>query len=121
MMYCYDTAIPTPCFFCEEKFHREQGPLYAFNVIIPGNPFGADVCAKGRYSLLEDDAREDVAFRMFWVLLEKMGKEVRDFNYLRARALQWKNTDLQQQIMKLDDKIQKLDSDYDNSLYSVTP
>ncbi|KAL4393723.1 hypothetical protein AHAS_Ahas02G0080500 [Arachis hypogaea] len=56
LMYCYDTKIPNPCFFCEEKFHRHLGPIYAFNVIIPGNPFGPDIRAKGRYTFLEDDA-----------------------------------------------------------------
>ncbi|QHO49379.1 hypothetical protein S83_001271 [Arachis hypogaea] len=70
IMYCYDTAIPTPCFFCKEKFHRQQGTLYAFNVVIPGNPFGLDVRAKGRYSFVEEDARDDAAFRMLWVLLQ---------------------------------------------------
>ncbi|KAL4357924.1 hypothetical protein AHAS_Ahas09G0235300 [Arachis hypogaea] len=87
LMYCYDTAIPAPCFFREEKFHRKLGPMYAFNVVIPGNPLGPNVRAKGRYTFLEDDAREDVAFTMLWFLLENTGKEVTDFNYLHAKAL----------------------------------
>ncbi|XP_057763524.1 uncharacterized protein LOC130983329 [Arachis stenosperma] len=121
MMYCYNTVIPTSCFFCEEKFHRQQGTLYAFNLVIPGNPFGLDVRAKGRYSFVEEVARDDAAFRMLWVLLQKMGKKIRDFNYLRARDLQRQNTKLQEQVMMLEEKIQKLEWDYENSVYNVTP
>ncbi|KAL4345276.1 hypothetical protein AHAS_Ahas11G0262200 [Arachis hypogaea] len=121
LMYCYDTAIPAPCFFRKEKFHRELRPLYAFNVIIPGNPFEPNVCAKGRYTFLENDAREDAVFTMLWVLLENTGKEVRDFNYLRAKALQRENANLQEQITRLESKIHMLESICDNSLDCITP
>ncbi|KAL4294817.1 hypothetical protein AHAS_Ahas18G0266000 [Arachis hypogaea] len=120
-MYYYDTKIPTPCFFREEKFHHDLGPIYAFNVIIPGNPFGSNLRAKGRYTVLEDDAREDAAFSMLWVLLEKTGNEVRDFNYLRAKSLQRENAHLLEEITRLESKIHMLESICDNSLDCITP
>ncbi|KAL4345139.1 hypothetical protein AHAS_Ahas11G0248500 [Arachis hypogaea] len=121
LMYCYDTKIPTPCFFREEKFHRDLGPIYAFNVIIPGNPFGSYLRAKGRYTVLEDDAREDAAFSMLWVLLANAGYEVRDFNYLRAKSLQRENAHLVEEITRLESKIRMLESICDNSLDCITP
>ncbi|KAL4286314.1 hypothetical protein AHAS_Ahas19G0073800 [Arachis hypogaea] len=120
-MYCYDTAIPAPCFFREEKFHRDHEPLYAFSVIIPGNPYGVDVSAKGRYSFIEDDAREDAAFMMLSILLQKKGKEVRDFNYLRVRVLQREVADLQKEVRNLEDNVRRLKSEYESSMYCVTP
>ncbi|KAL4286284.1 hypothetical protein AHAS_Ahas19G0070800 [Arachis hypogaea] len=120
-MYCYDTKIPSPCFFREEKFHRELGPIYAFNVIILGNPFGPNLRAKGRYTVLEDDAREDAAFSMLWVLLAYTGNDVRDFNYLRAKSLERENADLREEITRLESKIHMLESICDNSLDCMTP
>ncbi|KAL4305588.1 hypothetical protein AHAS_Ahas16G0093300 [Arachis hypogaea] len=120
-MYCYDTKIPSPCLFREEKFHRHLGPLYAFNVIIPGNPFGPNVRAKGRYTFLEDNTREDAAFGMLRVLLANTGNEVRDFNYLLAKSLQRENALLQEEITRLESKIDMLESICDNSLDCITP
>ncbi|KAL4350918.1 hypothetical protein AHAS_Ahas10G0190000 [Arachis hypogaea] len=121
LMYCYDAKIPSPCFFREEKFHRYLGAIYAFNVIIPGNPFGPDVRAKGRYTFLEDDAREDAAFSMLRVLLADTETQIRDFNYLLAKSLQRENAHLQDEIARLESKIHMLESICDNSLECITP
>ncbi|KAL4328565.1 hypothetical protein AHAS_Ahas13G0212800 [Arachis hypogaea] len=121
LMYCYDAKIPSPSFFREEKFHRQLGPIYAFNVIIPGNPFGPDVRAKGRYTFLEDDAREDAAFSMLRVLLANSDNEIRDFNYLLAKSLQRENAHLHDERARLESKIHMLESICDNSLECITP
>ncbi|MED6175500.1 hypothetical protein PIB30_078947 [Stylosanthes scabra] len=45
---CYKTSIPPPCFFREEVFVTEGGPICRFNVCLPGNPVERELQAKGR-------------------------------------------------------------------------
>ncbi|MED6115818.1 hypothetical protein PIB30_094355 [Stylosanthes scabra] len=82
---CSNSSIPPACFFHEDVFVAEGGPLYRFNVCLPGNPVERGLQAKGRFSPIEDDTKDDPAFSMLRLLLQKTEREVRDFNFLRAR------------------------------------
>ncbi|MED6160779.1 hypothetical protein PIB30_054514 [Stylosanthes scabra] len=120
--YCYNSSIPSPCFFREEVFVAEGGPIFRFIIVLPGNPVGPGIGAKHRYSLLEFDARDDAAYSMLCILLHHMEREIRDFNYLRARRLQEENDNLRIQIEALQARVEQLESDSDNSLhYYGTP
>ncbi|MED6195902.1 hypothetical protein PIB30_042227 [Stylosanthes scabra] len=119
-LVCYITSIPPPCFFREEVFVREGGPLCRFNVCLPGNSIERGLRAKGRFSPIEDDAKDDAAFTMLGLLLQKTGREIRDFNYLCARRLEKENFNMCQQIEALQARVEKLESGSEDSLHFAT-
>ncbi|QHO22935.1 hypothetical protein HN51_046728 [Arachis hypogaea] len=65
----YGASLPPPSYFRTELGVRDTGVMYAFSVILPGNPLGAGVHAKGRYNPLETDAKEDAAYNMLQKVL----------------------------------------------------
>ncbi|MED6175068.1 hypothetical protein PIB30_074981 [Stylosanthes scabra] len=115
---CCKSSIPPACFFYEEVFVAEGGPpLYRFNVCLPGNPVERGLQAKGRFSPIEDDAKDDEAFCMLRFLLQKTEREIRDFNFPRARRLEAENYDLRQQIQALEARVEQLKSGSEDNLH----
>ncbi|MED6186915.1 hypothetical protein PIB30_071280 [Stylosanthes scabra] len=110
---CSKSSIPPACFFREEVFVAEGRPLYRFNICLPGNPVERGLRAKGRFSPIEDDA----AFCMLRLLLQKTEREIRDFNFLRARRLEVENYDLRQWIQALEARVEQLESGSEDSLH----
>ncbi|MED6217506.1 hypothetical protein PIB30_018316 [Stylosanthes scabra] len=47
--------------------------------LVGGNPVERGLRAKGRFSPIEDDAKDDAAFSMHHVLMRRTGREIRDF------------------------------------------
>ncbi|MED6219669.1 hypothetical protein PIB30_037895 [Stylosanthes scabra] len=116
---CYDTSLPPPAYFRKEVALVTGGVAYRFSVVIPGNPLGVRVHATSRYSGLESDAKEDVAFYMLQKLLHATGQHVRDYNYLTAKSLQRANVHLQAVIERLEERIRR--HGYDTELDDITP
>ncbi|MED6225823.1 hypothetical protein PIB30_097401 [Stylosanthes scabra] len=114
---CSKSSIPPACFFREEVFVAEGGPLYRFNICLPGNPVERGLRAKGRFSPIEDDAKDDAAFCMLRLLLQKTEREIWDFNFLRAKHLEAENYDLCQRIQALEARIEQLESGSEDSLH----
>ncbi|MED6143691.1 hypothetical protein PIB30_008333 [Stylosanthes scabra] len=85
---CYNTSIPPPCFFREEVFVTEVGPVYSFQHAQPPP--------------------------------KKTGREMRDFNYLRARRLEEENFNMRQQIEALQARVKQLESGSEDSLHFAT-
>ncbi|KAL4316397.1 hypothetical protein AHAS_Ahas15G0281000 [Arachis hypogaea] len=56
---CYDSEIPAPCFFKQERYLRDQSPFYGFTVVVPGESYEVKLNAKGRFSMVEKAAREE--------------------------------------------------------------
>nr|XP_025670894.1 uncharacterized protein LOC112770724 [Arachis hypogaea] len=116
---CYNASLPPPSYFRTELGLRDTGVVYAFSVVLPWNPLGADVHAKGRFSPLEMDAKEDAAFNMLQKVLHTTGQEIRDFNYLKAKMLQMANNELSEEVECLQEKARL--HGYDSSLENVSP
>ncbi|QHN81363.1 uncharacterized protein DS421_20g686220 [Arachis hypogaea] len=101
----------------EDLLYKESSML--FSVVLPWNPLGADVHAKGRFSPLEMDAKEDAAYNMLQKVLHTTGQEIRDFNYLKAKMLQMANNELSEEVERLQEKTRL--HGYDSSLENVSP
>ncbi|QHO06761.1 hypothetical protein HN51_065586 [Arachis hypogaea] len=116
---CYGASLPPPSYFRTELGVRDTGVVYAFSVVLPGNPLGADIHVKGRYSPLEIDAKEDVAYNMLQKVLHTTDQEIRDFNYLKAKMLERANNALSEEVQRLEEKCRL--HGYDSSLDNVSP
>ncbi|QHO12733.1 uncharacterized protein DS421_15g509430 [Arachis hypogaea] len=116
---CYGTSLPPPSYFRTELGVHDTGVVYAFSVVLPRNPLGADVHAKGRYSPLEMDAKEDAAYYMFQKVFHTTDQEIRDFNYLKAKMLERANNILSAEVQRLEEKCHL--HGYDSSLDNVSP
>ncbi|XLU41906.1 hypothetical protein S245_036720 [Arachis hypogaea] len=111
---CLEAEIPCPCFFKVERFVGEQGPFFGFTVVIPGHPFEIELFVTGRFSMVEKDAREDAAYEMLSVLLDVTGKEIRDYNYRKAKLLGDSNNALWARVGQLEESYKKLKASYDS-------
>ncbi|QHN81701.1 uncharacterized protein DS421_20g689210 [Arachis hypogaea] len=116
---CYGSSIPPSAFFHNEIGIRNSGVHYAFTVVIPGNPLGPYIYAKGRYLQCESDAREDATFNMVEKILEVTGREIRDYNYIQAIMLAMANSELTHQVKHLKEKCHT--HGYNNSSDLVWP
>ncbi|MED6108576.1 hypothetical protein PIB30_025542, partial [Stylosanthes scabra] len=135
--FCYECSVPPPAFFRDEVFLLEGGQIYAsppaffrnevflpeggqiyaYSVIIPGNTYEPLVHAKGRFSFVDSDTRDDAAYRMLCVLVRHTNREIRDFNYLCAKLLQEANAALVEKVAELETLCQQLESEYGDSLH----
>ncbi|QHO23459.1 uncharacterized protein DS421_12g363730 [Arachis hypogaea] len=109
-----EAEIPCPCFFKVERFVGEQGPFFGFTVVIPGHPFEIELFVNGHFSMVEKAAREDVAYEMLCVLLDVTGKEIRDYNYKKAKLLGDSNNALRARVGQLEESYEKLKASYDS-------
>ncbi|QHO02813.1 hypothetical protein S83_044233 [Arachis hypogaea] len=111
---CLEAEIPCPCFFKVEQFVGEQGPFFGFTVVIPGHPFEIELFVTGRFSMVEKAAREDVAYEMLCVLLDVTGKEIRNYNYRKAKLLGDSNNALRARVGQLEESYERLKASYDS-------
>ncbi|KAL4336963.1 hypothetical protein AHAS_Ahas12G0062700 [Arachis hypogaea] len=111
---CYDATIPMPIFYRNETFlTQNDGSFYGFQVVLPGHPFGIHLHAKGRYSLVERDARQDPTYCMLDTVLHMTHQKIRNYNYLRATIiLQEANNDCIAWITELEKKCEYLEAFY---------
>ncbi|XLR64688.1 hypothetical protein S83_015360 [Arachis hypogaea] len=110
---CYDSEIPTPCFFKQERYLRDQGPFYGFTVVVPGEPYEVELNAKGRFSMVEKAAREDAAMEMLGQVLDITGKEIKDYSYSKVKLLRDSNNALRAKVGQLEDAYEKLKANYE--------
>ncbi|QHO20543.1 uncharacterized protein DS421_11g338860 [Arachis hypogaea] len=59
-------------------------------------------------------AREDAAYEMLCVLLDVTGKEIRDYNYRKAKLLGDSNNALRARVGQLEESYEKLKASYDS-------
>ncbi|QHN76684.1 uncharacterized protein DS421_19g646080 [Arachis hypogaea] len=85
-----EAEIPCPCFFKIELF------------------------VNGRFSMVEKAAREDATYEMLCVLLDVTGKEIRDYNYRKAKLLSDSNNALRARVGQLEESYEKLKASYDS-------
>ncbi|XLR08012.1 hypothetical protein HN51_062989 [Arachis hypogaea] len=84
---CLEAEIPCPCFFKVERFVGEKDPFFGFT---------------------------DAAYEMLCVLLDVTGKEIRDYNYRKAKLLGDSNNALRARVGQLEESYEKLKASYDS-------
>ncbi|QHO22756.1 hypothetical protein S245_039335 [Arachis hypogaea] len=109
---CHEARISGPCFFKQERFMKDDGPFFGFNVVIPGDPFDGELFAKGRFSLEEKAARKDAAFEMLGLVLDVTKKEIRDYNYAKVKRFRDANNPLRARVSQLEEDYEKLKASY---------
>ncbi|XLT35055.1 hypothetical protein HN873_066347 [Arachis hypogaea] len=58
--------------------------------------------------MVEKAAREDATYEMLCVLLDVTGKEIRDYNYRKAKLLSDSNNALRARVGQLEESYEKL-------------
>ncbi|QHO24636.1 uncharacterized protein DS421_12g373940 [Arachis hypogaea] len=109
---CHEARISGPYFFKQERFMKDDGPFFWFNVVILGDPFDGELFAKGRFSLGEKATREDAAFEMLGLVLDVTKKEIHDYNYAKAKRFRDANNALRARVSQLEEDYKKLKASY---------